>query len=45
MAGGSYTNLERTPVAGRLKRLAWACETSVTEHVEAKKPIKAVVQN
>lgn len=29
-AEGSYTNSERTPVAGRLRRLAWACEASVT---------------
>lgn len=34
MAGGSYTNLERTPVAGKSRRLALACEDSVTMREE-----------
>lgn len=34
MAGGLYTNSEKTPVAGRLKR--WACEASITEWAETK---------
>lgn len=39
MAGGSYTNSERTPVAGRLRR--WACEASVTKQVEIKTPVSS----
>lgn len=44
MAVGLYTNLGRTPVAGRLKKLAWVCEPSVPNCVWTRKPSGVVVQ-
>lgn len=44
MAGGLYTSLEKTPVAGRLRRLVWLCKTLVTKWVRTEKPVRAVVQ-
>lgn len=44
MAGGLYTSLEKTPVAGRLRRLVWLCKTLVTKWVRTEKPVRAAVQ-